>query len=82
MRASRRTLGLQPELTPTESSSKDGSNRGDSESPQPSEAVPSDQEEGIVPSVESEEVNVNDTDASMSSEKSSNNDDSVVQVKR
>lgn len=78
MRASRRTLGLQPELDPVESSSE-----GDTDENQ-SENQPDSQEEQegeiVEPSLASDDVNVNDTDASMGSDKSSDGNSIAVIV--
>lgn len=81
MRSSRRTLGLQPELDPVDSSSEGETDGSHSEHQPESQG---EQDEGAVePSLPSEDVNVNDTDVSMGSDKSSGEDSiSVVVPKR
>lgn len=66
---------MQPELTPVESSSENDSNEEQNDSPPPhgsSEGGEKEPSESVV----SDDVNLNDSDISMVSEKSSN-DDSV-----
>lgn len=78
MRSSRRTMGLQPELDPTDSSSGDEEVANKSQSPMESTRdsdVP--EEEAADLSRVSDDVNVNDSDVSMGSDKSSE-EDSVV----
>ena len=78
MRASRRTLGLQPELDPVESSSEGDTDENQSENHPDSQQ---EQEGEIVePSLASDDVNVNDTDASMGSDKSSDGNSIAVIV--
>lgn len=84
MRTSRRTLGLQPEMNPIESSGEEESGRDEDDSEgQPSQVDQSEVGgEEDAPSVASDDVNINDTDASMSSNKSSDDGStSIVEMK-
>lgn len=78
MRSSRRTLGLQPELDPVDSSGDEDVERNQSQSPEASQDGSDDHEETRADqSTRSDDVNVNDTDVSMGSDKTSE-DDSIV----
>lgn len=78
MRSSRRTLGLQPELDPVDSSGDEDVERNQSQSPEASQDVSDNHEETRADqSTRSDDVNVNDTDVSMGSDKTSE-DDSIV----